>query len=234
MRYIMPAVISFLVLFYSLSAVDVSGQADWVSRFIWRGFDLTNNTACLQPQLNFEFGESGFTLNIWGSFALADRSRLKTSDEIDLTLTYSFRTGEHISLQTGIIHYGYYFVQGFSFRKSTTQEVFICAGFPKLPLSPTFSLFYDWNLGKGLYASAGIEHILAVSQNADLELGATLGYNHRQYISGSGVSDLVIKAALPIRFKPVTFSFQAGYVIVFINEVNPGNEIWFGLSLIFD
>ena len=52
----------------------VAPQVDLVSRYVWRGFDLLpDNHPAIQPSLTIDLGESGFSLNVWSSFALAQR-----------------------------------------------------------------------------------------------------------------------------------------------------------------
>ena len=101
----------------------VSAQVDLVSRYIWRGFDLLpDNHAAIQSSLTIDLGKSGFSLNVWSSFALAQRGVFKYSDEIDLTLEYAFKVAEGWELSAGFIHYGYWFSDDFKFRDHTSQR----------------------------------------------------------------------------------------------------------------
>ena len=228
------ALAALLMILAATAAAQFSFQIDTMSRYIWRGFDLfPPNNAAFQPSATYVFGESGFSANIWTSFALGNRQVLKYDDEIDLTLTYAFKLPEDYALSVGLIHYGWYFDRGFSFKRSTTQEFFVTAGLPKAFLQPTLSIYYDVTLGTGLYASLKVGQSLPLCESLDLSLSACLGYNSRQWIDTSGLSDLTVGATLPIKVGALTIAPLVNYTFVFLKEVNLDNEYWFGLSLIF-
>jgi len=212
-------------------------QVDVTSRFIWRGFDLLpDNNSALQPSLTYDFGDSGFSLNVFASFALTDRDIYKYADEIDLTLTYALKTSETLSLVLGFTNYGRWFARDFKFEDNTIQEFFIELGFPKVPLSPTLTAFYDINLGDGLYVQLTGGHSLPIGGGLSLDLAATLGYNAGFCLpegADTGFSDLTIGAALPIKLGSLTLSPFVNYTFVFLDAVNEDNELWFGASLIF-
>jgi hypothetical protein len=214
-----------------------SFQLDLTSRFIWRGFDLLpDNNSALQPSLAYDFGDSGFSLNVFTSFALTDREIYKYSDEIDLTLTYALKTQESLSLVLGFTNYGWWFDDDFTFENNTTQEFFVELGFPKVPFSPTLTAFYDINLGDGLYVKLAGGHSLPLSGELNLDLAATLGYNAGMFLpegADTGFSDLTIGASLPLKLGGLTLSPFVNYTFVFLDAVNEDNELWFGASLIF-
>ncbi len=211
---------------------SISGQVDLVSRYIWRGFDLLpDNHAAIQPSVDFEFGKSGFSLNVWSSFSLAQRDAYKYLDEIDLTLTYSFRMPEGWDLVAGFTHYGYWFAQDFTFKDSTTQELFATVTRTDLPLSPSLSVYYDLNLGSGVYVALGGSHEVKLGDQVALELSGLIGYNGRQFIQTSGLSNVDFRAAVPFTVGSVTLTPSANVTIPLMDEVNDATEIWFGLSV---
>ena len=225
---------AFFLAIAAPAASQFSFQADTMSKYIWRGFDLfAPNNPAFQPSATYTFGKSGFSANVWTSFSLGDRKIYKYDDEIDLTLTYSFKTPEDYSLSVGLIHYGWYFDKVFSFKNSTTQEFFVSAGFPHAVLQPSLTAYYDVNMGTGLYVSLKVGQSLQLADGLPLNLSACLGYNSRQWIDTSGLSDLTFCVTLPIRVGPLTIAPLINYTFVFLNEVNPKNEFWFGLSLIY-
>ncbi|UCH97957.1 MAG: hypothetical protein JSV88_14175 [Candidatus Aminicenantes bacterium] len=232
---ILFALIAFLSL--HLAGKNVSVQLDVTSRFIWRGFDLLpDNNSAFQPSLTFDLGDSGFSLNVWASFALTDRDVYKYADEIDLTLTYALQTTEDLSLVLGFTNYGWWFARDFEFKDNTTQEFFVELGFPKVPFSPTLTAFYDINLGDGLYVQLTGGHPLSIGSGLTLDLAATLGYNAGMYLpegADTGFSDLTIGASVPFKLGSITLSPFVNYTFVFLDAVNDDNELWFGASLIF-
>jgi hypothetical protein len=229
------ALAALLVLMAGTAAAQLSFQVDTMSRYIWRGFDLfAPNNGAFQPSATYTFGDSGFSANVWTSFALGDRGIYRYDDEIDLTLTYAFKTPEAYSLSVGMIHYGWYFDRHFTLRNSTTQEFFVTAGLPTAFLQPNLSVYYDVTMGTGLYACLKVGQVVPLAENLPLNLSAALGYNSRQWIDSSGFSDLTIGAALPIKAGGrLTIVPLVNFTFVFLREVNPYDEYWFGLSLIY-
>jgi hypothetical protein len=212
----------------------ISGQIDLVSRYIWRGFDLLpDNHAAIQPSLTLDLGKSGFSLNVWSSFALAQRGTFKYSDEIDLTLSYAFKVPEDWELTAGFINYGYWFADGFKFKDHTSQEFFIQIVRTDLPLSPTLSVYYDFNLGSGLYMTFGGSQELKLSDRISMEMGGLIGFNSRQYIDKTGFSDIDLYAKVPLTVGRLTLTPSLNVMIPLLDEVNEDTEIWFGISAAF-
>ena len=216
---------------------NLSVQVDFTSRFIWRGFDLLpDNNSAIQPSLTYDFGDSGFSLNIFSSFALTDRDEYKYWDEIDLTLTYALKTPKSISFVLGFTNYGWFFAKDFKFEDHTTQEFFVELGFPKVPFSPTLMAVYDINVYSGLYVQLSGGHSVPIGEGLNLDLTATLGYNggfHPLDDADTGFSDLTIGGSIPIKLGSITLSPFLNYTFVFLEDVNDDNELWFGASLIF-
>ena len=211
---------------------EVDFQLDLASRYIWRGFDIFHdNKPAWQPSLTYTFGDSGFSINLWSSYALDGREELKYLDETDLTLMYELGVSDKISLVAGFIHYGWYRSRNFSFKNSTTQEFFLIASLPYVPLTPSLSVFYDVNIGDGIYILLDCSHSVAMNNSLDLTLTASLGYNGDQYVDDSGLSDLTLGMSLPISLNGITISPYINYCIVFLDSVNDDNELWLGLSI---
>ena len=211
----------------------VSGQIDLVSRYIWRGFDLLpDNHAAIQPALTIDLGASGFSLNAWSSFALTERAVFKSFDEIDLTLSYAFKVAAGWELSAGFIHYGYWFADDFKFKVNTSLEVYATVVKTDLPLSPTLSVYYDFNLGSGLYVTLGGSHELKVNEKMSLEAGGLIGFNSRQYIDKTGFSDIDLYVKLPLTMGKLTLTPSLNVMIPLLNEVNKDTEIWFGFSAV--
>ena len=209
----------------------VSGQIDLVSRYIWRGFDLLpDNHAAVQPSFTIDLGKSGFSLNLWSSFALAQRGTFKYSDEIDVTLSYAFKMPEGWDLNAGFINYGYWFADNFKFRDHTSQEVYATVAKTDLPLSPTLSVYYDVNLGSGLYVTLGGSHELKVNDKVSVEAGGLIGFNSRQYIDQTGFSDIDLYVRVPLAAGRLTLTPSLNVMVPLMDEVNEDVEIWFGLS----
>ena len=232
-RAALTAAVMGMVLSAAPLAAQWEFQADAVSRYIWRGMDVFwNNKPAFQPSVTYLFGESGFSANLWGSFALAKGSEYGDLNEIDLTLDYSFSLSDQAEMSVGVIAYSYPFYKGFTFKEGVTEELYASIGLPDVLFSPYLTAYYDINLGTGLYVALEGSHSIPLSESLGLDLRAALGYNSRQYIDESGLSDLTLGASLPISLGDWTIAPQINYTFVFLDSVNDENEFWFGISII--
>ncbi len=226
-----------LLLMGNLSAGNFTYQVDLTSRYIFRGMDiLFNNKPAIQPSVTYNFGNSGFSFNAFASFCLTDRSIFKYTDEIDLTLTYIFKTPEKYSLLVGFQNYGFFFAKDFTFKNNTTQEIFAEAGLPKVLFSPKLGIYWDINLGDGFYFQLSGIHAVKINEKINLEFTARLGYNAGQWIpkeADGGLNDLTLGAALPFKLDNVTISPFFRCAVVFLEDINKDNEFWGGISIIF-
>lgn len=227
---------SLLALLVSLAGAAllpgaVSGQVDLVSRYIWRGFDLLpENHPAIQPQFSVDLGRSGFSLGVWSSFALERRGEFGSADEIDVTLSYEVPLPEEWEMTVGLNNYGYWFADGFKFRDHTSREIFVQVVRTGMPLSPTLSVNYDFNLGSGLYMTLGGSHGLKLSERISMEIGGLIGFNSRQYIDQTGFSDIDLYARLALTLGRLTLTPSLSVMIPLLDEVNGKTEVWFGLS----
>lgn len=225
-----------VVMFNSFElGASIEFKVDFSSRFIWRGFDNESpSKPVIQPSLTYQVEKTGLFLCLWESISFESTERLET----DIALWYNFKTGENVALSVGITHYGWYFRENFTFKDSTTHELYASLGLLKLPFSPKFTVYYDFHNATGLYFLLEGSHSIELSKNKEkktsLDIMGGLGYNHRLYIGGSGFSDVWFGVTVPIEVGKVTISPFIKTSFILLDEVNPGvnNETWFGVSLL--
>lgn len=234
-RKIFSLVIGF-VLFISCSATlvaDFDYQVDFTSRYIWRGFDLNpNSQPALQPSIEYSCGDCGFTLNLWSSISFNN----KDANEIDLNFTYDFKISRDFSLKAGFIFYSWFFVDAFSFKENTTQEVFVSAGLPTLFFQPRLTVFYDFANGDGFYILLESQYTHQFSGSVKASFLVSLGYNGGQWLAEGtepGFSDLNFKFSPSFKLKRFTISPFACYTFVLLEAIGTENHFWFGVSVIF-
>ena len=153
-------------------------SADFMSNYVWRGQKLSNSWV-LQPSVGITYG--AFDANIWANYD-SDQYETDSSDsghgeftETDVTVSYSLAMDKW-SFTGGYI---YYALDG----ANDTQEVFVSAGYDTL-LSPSLSLYYDYDEGKGAFVVASIGHTVDVTQTLALNLGAAASYNINNEVMG--------------------------------------------------
>jgi len=212
---------------------ETSYQIDFVSRYIWRGFDLNpDQQPVLQPSIDMEFGESGLSLNLWMSFSFAN----KELNETDLTLTYTQKIGEEFSLQAGLIHYAWYFVPHFKFQDDTSHEIFASLVMPEVLFQPALTLFYDFTNGDGIYVLMESEYSFQPMKDMEASLRTSLGYNGGQWLpegTEPGFSDLNISLSAAYVWHEFEIMPFVNCTIVLLDAIGKKNHFWFGLSLVY-
>ncbi|MCK5707274.1 MAG: MipA/OmpV family protein [Candidatus Aureabacteria bacterium] len=190
-------VLSFAFLGYS---EEITIDAGIQSKYIWRGLVPTDGPV-FQTSINYE--NKGFTINAWGNMDLDDANALKNEfSELDLTLEYAWSYQE-FDLSAGIIIY--------SFPNSAVNDSgeFYFGIVGNYKLSPSLTLYYDYEEGSGLYASFDISHTcphfrISDSATGEVVFDAGIGWadsNMTNFMFGldeSALSDLHLGLSVPI------------------------------------
>ena len=173
-------VLTLLVSVGSLYAEEIKtsgyASADVMSNYVWRGQKLSNSWV-IQPSVGITYGVFG--ANIWANYD--SDAKIDEGDghgefnETDITLNYS-RSIDKITLTAGYIYYALN-------NANDTQELYLSAGYDTL-LSPTLTLYYDYDEGNGAFLVASISHSFEVSKDIALNLGASASYNINNKVMG--------------------------------------------------
>lgn len=214
--------------------VAVAGTADFYNKYIWRGFVLDDD-AVFQP--SFTVSAYGFAVSAWGNFDLESKDAL-ASDEVDTTVSYTFKPVENVSLTVGHIYYA--FMQASTFAK----EAYVSVGVSTF-LSPVLSYYIDYSEqsqggGDGQYVALDISHSIPLipEYNIALNLGAHAGYNNEDFIAGNG-GDLLGTAGLAIPLTPnLTFTPKVAYAVPLgdLADASDGNQrehLYGGVSMAY-
>lgn len=140
---------------------SASASVDVMSSYMWRGFELHENPA-IQPSVGITYGDFG--INLWSDY----NTKTKEAAETDLTLNYVFSM-DKLSFDIGYIYFGLD-------NATDTQEIYISAAY-NMFLSPSLTVYYDFDEGDGTFIVASIGHDLAVGDDMTLSLGASASYN---------------------------------------------------------
>jgi hypothetical protein len=148
---------------YTVSAAETSGSASVgiFNSYMWRGFELHKDTA-VQPSVGITYG--GFGANLWSDY----NGKTEEAVETDLTLNYTYSI-DKIGLDAGYIYYGLDGVPD-------TQEFFVAVSYDIL-LSPSLTLYYDFDEGTGAFIVASIGYDVPVTKDIAVSLGASASYN---------------------------------------------------------
>lgn len=138
-----------------------------LSQYIWRGYELSQDSIVLQPSMTVAY--KGFGFNLWGNLD-TDYYDTETSEfnETDMTLSYD---GSCDFTDYGV-GYIYYALDG----ADDSQEWYVTAAL-KTMLSPTLSVYLDTDNYPGIYVTLGISHSIDISEGYTLDLGAQIAYS---------------------------------------------------------
>lgn len=161
---------------YSLS-VDVS----LCSKYLFQGIEYSGGPVA-QPEA--VVGYKSFTVTSWFNF----EPSISQWNEIDVTFKYSHEIQEHT------IAGGYNYLTYPNRDWDPTQELLLELGLD-VPLSPVFSVHYDFGAGDGSYTQIGLTHPVT----SFLSLGTNVFYQSHYY-SMTGIPSVEIKASSSVGF----------------------------------
>ncbi len=208
--------------------VSVGVEADFASRYIWRGFDVYDNGGAFQPSGFVSYSPTealSVTGSVWASYNM---DVTETLDEIDYTLDVSYTVNDMTSVSAGAILYVFPEVSG----DDNTSELYGSIGIA-LPadFSASVALYYDYDDGDGYYVNAGLEYGKTIKEGVDLTLGASVGYmdydDEGMYAGFDGISDYNFSAGLSA---DVGYGFamalSATQTISGDDKINTNDEFW--------
>ena len=194
---------------------EVHGKADFVSDYVWRGFDQNHGFA-VQPSVTLAY--KGFSLNAWGSTPLSNFAEKTTPKEFDINLGYAWN-GLSVTLTDywwggKNRPYGYYGKDGYQgdINGGHHFEGTVAYNFgEKFPLTLSWSTWFagadrDVNAGKNdRFYSTYINAAYTISLPADITLVPSIGFTPWEgyYTYGldkdAAVTDISLKASKEVK-----------------------------------
>ena len=155
-------------------APSADASVAFLSKYVWRGFELSDDSLVIQPSLTASY--KGFSANFWGNL---DTKYFETDahnwNETDWTLSYD-GAYEKLGYGVGWIYYALEDVADVNIRANDTQEFYGTVSYDVL-LAPTFTFYYDISDFKGAwYANLAFGHTFMIAEKYGLDLGLAFGY----------------------------------------------------------
>lgn len=233
-------VLAALLLFTALAPVahaQVIAEASVVTDYVWRGFNVLDDNPAFQPAVTGILGETGFSANVWFSFALSDRDReaIRELDELDLTLDYEREMGP-VAVNAGIFTYHLFRVDGYPDDEATfVREAYAGVALIEAPFSPWVR--YNYELldegGNDWYLELGADHVVTFPGDQPVVLSAHAGWYSAEWAGLTGqLTDLSLTVAVPLAEERWTLTpwFMATHVPP--DQVNVSDvEVHAGLSI---
>lgn len=229
--------------------LGVDLDATYVSKYIWRGYDLYNDRGAFQPSVNADLFGTGFSANIWSSIPVGSGNEDLT--ELDYTLTYAFRMFDDkvyaLDIFVNYIYFDYINLN----HMADCHELGVGAAMPNLirvgeiALIPSYYMGKLWPNSSGVDNVAGGFHVLglsfdlpvsnpvAASDTLILSFAADITYNDGALAADHDWSHSTLGVSTSISFGPATLTPFVNYQISMDDSVNRENELWSGMSLTF-
>lgn len=208
------------------------------SHYVWRG-QVINDEPVLQPSLTVK-SPCGLVFNTWANMDLTDSGLERDFSEADLTLAYGRDLGENVSLEAGIVQYVLK-------TEANTREAYVTASFNCI-LSPTLSIFYDFDEVDDVYARAEVSHSLDLVEKLTLDLGAAIGFGGKDYndfyfsalpeegevgeailADSAAFNDATVSAGLTYAFSDtLSLAGSVAYMALLDSDIEKGAEENFG------
>lgn len=224
-------------------------DATVVSKYMWRGYDILDDRAAFQPSINFDLFQTGFSLNVWGSFALS--SGFEDLDELDYSLAYAttFFEEEAYALDFAVT-YIYYDFPNTTSKYADGQEIGVEISFPNLlEIGPSFLVpsWYSgylwpahsggpergWHHVMGLAYDLPITPLLPGQDEQALSFSTDLTYNDGTFGSESGFSHATIGLSTTFEVGDFSITPSLNYQWSFEDTVNDEDEFWAGIGVTY-
>lgn len=230
--------------------LGVTVDTTWVSKYIWRGIDLLDDKAAIQPSVDIDLYGSGFSANVWMSYAGASGgggTSTVDADEMDYTLTYTNSVYEGDTTQLNYSSwYRYYDFTDMATKDADAQELGFAVSMPNLcpgGVVPSYAFIQMWNAKSGGAASGlgGSIHVVGLSYALEvdgLEQALDLGFD-ATFNDGAGVVGGAVSSDWSHLTWSIGTSMQIGsgvltpaiyYQTSMEKTVNTEDEFWTGIS----
>ncbi len=232
--------------------VGVTLNTKFVSKHIWRGFDVFKDKGAVQPSLNLDWFGSGFTSTLWSCWSFSSGN--EDGEEMDYIMAYrnSLMKDTVWTIDYSINWIYYDFPHTYSKHKDA-QEIGVKFSWPKLFTVGGNALVPSYYVGKlwparsnadnsecggwahifGLGYDLPVADLLAVGQTQIIHLSTELVYNDG--MGGADVdhdwSNVVFGISTDIPFGAITLKPELNYQISMDRSVNEENELWCTLNV---
>jgi len=256
---ILASLVGLLIGGIAVAAEDgqygVTLNTTWVSKYIWRGIDVLDDKAAIQPSISMDLG-SGFSATVWASWAGASQNGGSKStvnaDEMDYILSYGNSVYEGETYATDYsLNWVYYDFTDQPSKAADAQEINASFAMPNLcphGVVPSYTIVKMWaaksngDAGEvgGWIHVLGLDYGLTVpgflenNPEQTIDLHWDLTYNGSAGATAEGVdhdwSHMTFGASTDIALGSGTFRPGVFYQVSMEDTVNNEDELYTGVS----
>jgi hypothetical protein len=241
----------------AIDGVTTTVDVTYVTKYIWRGFNIFGSHGAVQPSIDFAF-ENGFSANVWmsypvgsGQVGVVNGEGIGINDELteyDYTLAYSNTAYEDCPWKTDYtVGWRYYDFIDVATKEADMQEVFAEISMPVLignGIVPRAGIYQMWNSESGGANSgaAGTIYAMGFGYDFNLDQAPELPMNFSWdivYNDGTGASTVdhdwshMVWGLSTSMTCPATGGTIAPAIYFqnsFESTVNDDDELWAGIS----
>ena len=213
----------------AVQLLGVTLDATFVTQYIWRGYDVFDDSAAFQPSVNWDMGDTGFSANVWASQPFGSSN--EELRELDCILAYGHTlfSEESYALDMGVnyIYFDYYRANS----HADLHELGVWLSLPSLveiggqTLAPTYYVAKDWPNESSSPGVAGWFHVLGLSTDVavpglaegdwfqTLSLGADVTYNDGAFGADHDWSHATLSISTSLPAGPLTLTPALHYQV---------------------
>ena len=241
-KIIVVALCAVSLLPATLFAAEASLDLPVNSAYVWRG-QVLNDEPVFEPSLTVST-EYGLTLNTWANFNLTDslgKESENNFNEVDLTVSYDIPV-EVVDLTVGAAEYTYpnqtaADEEGTAFALPSTREAFVSVGKEALLLSPSATLYYDFEAVDAFYGVVSVGHGFEATKELSFDITVSIGAGDSDYnayyfgVDDSALNDGTAKLGASYAFsESLTVSAYAMYTYLLDSDIRDAakdNDVYF-------
>ena len=245
----------------AIEGVDITVDNTFVSKYIWRGFNIYGSKGAWQPSVDLDF-QNGFSANVWMSYPIGSGQNdagapINDLIEYDYTLAYSNSIMEDVYQTNYKVGWRYYDYIKVNSKDNDMQEVFVEFNMPNIignGLTPRGAVYQMWNSesggansgASGTIMSIGVGYDFTLEQAPELPMTVTwdIVYNggtgaptEAGYVAGDVVHDwshqvFSLSTAIDCPWTEGKFVPAIYWQNSFEDSVNDSDELYAGLSFV--
>jgi len=231
------------------SSLAINASTSYVSKYIWRGYDLFDDHAALQPSVTMDLFQTGFGVNVWGSIPMGtgsnhDSGGINSLQEYDYTLSYGTTLFEEEKYAVALgANYIYYDLIKLN-HMADTQELGMSVSLPNLLIIGENALIPRYYYGQlwptssgcpdvaGAYHSLGLSYDLAIPNTKQrLTFASDMNYNDGLFTSDHDWSHATLGVSTGFEVSAFTITPFLNYQVSMDDSVNPDDELFGGVTV---
>jgi len=219
-----------------------------VSEYIWRGFDMLDDRGALQPSIEVDWWDTGFSMMVWS--AIPVKEELGDKHEMRYIGAYSgVLWADMLHATKYSVNFIYYDFTELPSTERDAQEAGVQFSWPKAYMASDSRLVPSYYVGRFWPAKSnaansdqgGWIHILGLDYEFwlfGMGVEKQIGYLSSELVYNDGLggvdhdwSHVVFGVGTKMQFGQVRFEPKLRYQISFEESVNDEDELWGGASI---